>query len=295
MQKSQDIVILDNDSKEKTKPIESEKPVTIDTNTTKLNLQDILSKSSNYAKKHNQKNTQKNNSMKNVIKNESKMKSIGSIKKNETEKQEMIHIIQRYQSSTIFGEYITKELKIDYDDTSLNKKNIHELDVILTKIRLKLDNMNLDSMYDNVLFGSTKLVETLSKPVVNVDGFSKMLEENQQFVSCWERLKCETVMPTIPPYLQMLLIVSQTYFLAYATNKMNEPSKEIVDIITDVEREIAEEESRISKSSDSKSPQNTNDRISKSSDSESLQNANDRISKSSDSKSPPKFKNGMSL
>lgn len=238
MSVSKDIIISDNDeidTKSNDNQEEINEPITISTNTTKIKLDDILSKSNQIVYKTGKNKPKINNKM---IKNDTKIKTLGKKITNVAEKQNIIYMIQKYQSSTIFGDYITKDLKINYDEASLNKKSLTELNTIITKIRLNLDNKNLNKMYDSVLFGSTTLVETISKPIVNVDGFSKLLQENDQFINCWERYKCESIMPTIPPYLQMMFIVSQTYFLAYAMNKMKEPSEDTLKIVADIEKEI---------------------------------------------------------
>ena len=155
----------------------------------------------------------------------------------EPDKQKLIHIIQKYQASERFGPIVRTQLKISYTSEALNKKSIPQLQTILDKIRLHLDNQNLNKIYDGALFSSTALIETMSKPIgVNVDGFSTMLMENDEFLSCWERFKCESVMPTIPSHIQMMFILGQTYFLAYAINKQKDykAPQEVQDVIDEV-------------------------------------------------------------
>lgn len=208
------------------------------TNNTGINFDDIFNESNSYATKGNKK-TQKQPK----IKHKQKMPKIPQIEPLEIveQKQNMIHIIQKYQSSEVFGKFVRTELKISYTEEALQKKTVEQLHTILTKIRVNLDNKNLSKMYDSVLFSSTMMLETISRPVVNVDGFNQLLKENEQFKNCWERFKCESVMPTIPAHLQMIFILGQTYFTAYAMNKLKNPSPEVKQIIDDVKREVDEE------------------------------------------------------
>lgn len=250
MQQSKDIVILDND---KTDAI----PI-VSTNDTAIKFDDILTESEQLDTKINKVPKVKFQQPKfKKNQNATNWQSNGDISAVE-EKQNMIHIIQKYQSSEIFGQYVRNELKVSYNEDTLNKKSNNQLNAILTKIRVKLDNKNLNKMYDSVLFGSTAMIETISKPIANVDGFNKMLMENQEFLNCWERFKCESVMPTIPSHIQMVFILGQTYFLAYAMNKMKEPSQETLEIIDDIKQEIKDDEQKLQKQvSDTKKENDT--------------------------------------
>ena len=171
----------------------------------------------------------------------------------EPERQKLIHIIQKYQSSERFGKYVRSELKISYTAESLSKKTTSQLQAILDKIRLHLDNQNLNKIYDGALFSSTAAVEAFSKPLgINVDGFNTMLMNNEEFLNCWERFKCESVMPTIPSHVQMCFILGQTYFLAYAINKQKEYKEppEVTELINEIDKEF---ESKTDKTSSDES------------------------------------------
>ena len=235
MSQSKDIIILDNDD------VKTDTNV-ISTNESKINLSEIFTETNNM-NKNNEIIDKLPKLSKKDLKTVNKMEYVKNEINNVENKQNSIYIIQKYQSSELFGEYVRNELKVNYTEEALNKKSLIQLQTILSKIRLNLDNKNLNQMYDSVLFGSTMMVETLSKPIINVDGFSKMLKENPSFLSCWERFKCETVMPTIPSHIQMTFIILQTYFIAYTINKSNEPSDEVKEIISEIEIEIDEEKS----------------------------------------------------
>ena len=244
MPQSQDIVILDDDDKvnvpnEKVTDGNSEN-ITVKANNTVVKFDDILNESSKLAQVKQQKMPQNRMKLsKNAINVPQRKGNNDTIGTNSEIKQNTIYIIQKYQSSDRFGNFVKNELKINYSSDNLQRKSTKELENILSKIRVHLDNKNMSKIYDGILFSSTMLVEKLSKPIVNVDGYSKMLLESEEFLNCFDRVKCETIMPTIPSHLQLFFILAQTYFMAYATNKIEKSSPEVDAIIAEVEREIA--------------------------------------------------------
>ena len=228
MQQSEDIVIYDIDDQKSTNQSITTSGI-VETNTTTLNFDDILSKSGRMAQNSSKKSQkaprakQKRTNDVKIAKQEAKMIQALETELQEPERQNLIFIIQKYQSSERFGKYVRTELKVSYTSESLNKKSTSQLQAILDKIRLHLDNQNLNKIYDSALYSSTAAIEAFSKPLgVNVDGFSTMLMSNEEFKNCWERLKCETIMPTVPSHVQLCFILGQTYFLAYAINKQKE-------------------------------------------------------------------------
>ena len=233
MSQSQDIIISDLDDAEM-----------LQINDSKLNFDDLVQKSTAMIDSKNDKNEKNTNKLTKLNAKDLKINQMLENEQNEPERQRIIHIIQKYQASERFGSYIRTELKITYSNDTLNKKSITQLEGILEKIRLHLDNRNLNQVYDSVLFSTTQMIELMSKPVANVDGFTKMLRENEEFANCWEKFKCESVMPTIPSHLQMLFILGQTYLMAYSINKSNDISPETAQILTEIENEVDEEQSQ---------------------------------------------------
>ena len=232
MQQSKDIVIIDENGQNE-----------ININETSVKFDDLIAKSEQYNVKKEPKSKKVTFKQLQLSKKEQKIAELVEKQNTEPEREKLIYIIQKYQSSQIFGEYVQQELKINYSSESLHKKTVEQLESILAKIRLHLDNRNLDKIYDGVLFSSTMLIETFSRPMVNVDGFNKMLQENEQFLNCWERFKCESVMPTIPSHVQLMFILGQTYFMAYAMNQSKEEKEvapEVQNIIDEVDSEIEE-------------------------------------------------------
>ena len=138
-----------------------------------------------------------------------------------------------------------------------------QLDAILNKIRVHLDNKNAGQLFDNLLVGSTNIMEQAAKPFCNIDGFSDMLLHNDAFKNCWERVKCESVMPTVPPHLQMVFIVGQTFYMAYLVNKYKEPSAETKKLIDDVVNEIEQEKPHTQDNVDSSEPKTKDEIIEK--------------------------------
>ena len=82
--------------------------------------------------------------------------------------------------------------------------------------------------------------------VYNIDGFSDMLLENEDFWNCYERFRIESNMPSVNPTTQMLFMIAQTTIIAHHTSKQQsdshseyeyemEPPAELETIIEDIE------------------------------------------------------------
>ena len=253
MQPSNDTVILDPE------PVNS-----IKINQSKINFDDILSQSDDIVQKsqkrpkNSQKSRKQSTNASKILKQQQKQLEMIESELEEPERQKTIYVIQKYQSNQIFGDFVRNDLKISYSADALNKKSLAQLDAILNKIRVHLDNKNADKLFDNLLVGSTTMMETMSKPFCNVDGFSNMLLHNDSFKLCWERVKCESVMPTIPPHLQMMLVVGQTFYMAYLVNKYKEPSED-PDVQNLIDEAIKEADSENQAQKTENEPQKQNE------------------------------------
>ena len=143
-------------------------------------------------------------------------------------KQKYIYQILKYQDSNRFGEYIKKNLKINFSESSLQKKKGTKLQEILNRIRINLDNRNVDNLYNNLVSNATLSFETLMDQIYTIEGFSESLMTNPHFLDCIERYKIENIgkMPSIPPSLQIIFIMSQTALICHQIaikNKDTEP------------------------------------------------------------------------
>ena len=250
MQQSKDIVILDPEDQ-----VQELSENTLKINDSKVNFDSLLDRSNQMTQQSKKSKMQRNLDYK-ISKQEQQINKVVQDVTEIEEKQNLIYVIQKYQSSERFGSYIQNELNIRYTGEQLNKKKLYELNAILQKIRLHLDNKNLSNLYDGVLLSSTVMIEKFSQPFANVDGFSKMIMTNDEFLNCFERVKCESLMPTIPNHIQLMLILGQTYFMVYTMNKMkknsdSKPDKVIVDnqieTNTDVKNNDTNEEKPIEK------------------------------------------------
>ena len=135
--------------------------------------------------------------------------------------------ILKYQSSRRFGAYITKELKISQSREQLVKLSIERLNNILHRIRLNLNNRNMDSIFENMALTCAKGYETtVTQFGYDIEGFTDLLTSNPGFWDAFERWKIEKEMPDIPPGIQIGYIVATTTLAAHNLNvgKQIEPS-----------------------------------------------------------------------
>ena len=143
-------------------------------------------------------------------------------------KQKYVYQIIKYQDSPRFGNYIKKDLKINFNESALQKKSSSKLQEILNRIRINLDNRNLDNFYNAMLVNATLSFETLMENFYTIEGFSDSLMTNPHFLDSVERYKIENVgkMPSIPPSLQIIFIMSQTAMICHqlAIKTRNEES-----------------------------------------------------------------------
>ena len=145
------------------------------------------------------------------------------------DKETLIMKILKYQSSRRFGAYITKELKITQSRQQLSKLSVERLNNILHRIRLNLNNRNLDAIFENMAVTCAKGYETtVTHFGFDIDGFTDLLTANPGFWDAFERWKIEREMPDIPPSIQLGYIVATTTLAAHSLNagKSLKPTKQ---------------------------------------------------------------------
>ena len=119
----------------------------------------------------------------------------------------------------------TTLLKINFTETALQKKKVKFLEDTLDRIRINLDNRNLDNFYNALLVNATMSFETLMEHFWTIQGFSDSLMNNPHFLDSVERFKIENIgkMPSLPPSIQLIFIMSQTAFICHTlATKKNE-------------------------------------------------------------------------
>jgi hypothetical protein len=228
----------------------------ININTGKIKMSDLMKSSSNDDNDDND-NTIIDNNKKNV-KNEDLPEKIivdtneivkqlnnpPPTRENIDYKQSLIFKIQKYQDSSRFGNIVKNELKFNDTYDTLDKMTIENLENILSRIRIHLDNKNLDKFYDNMVQSVALTYETTMSYFYDIDGFSDILLDNDQFWNCWERFKIENNMPSVNSSAQMLFMVAQATLMAhhlppsdkYDDNDTDIPTPD--DVIADIENNI---------------------------------------------------------
>ena len=145
----------------------------------------------------------------------------------QNDKEVLIMKILKYQSSRRFGEYITKKLKITQSREQLLKLSVDKLNNILHRIRLNLNNRNMDAIFENVALTCAKGYETTITGIgYNIEGFTDLLVANPGFWDAFERWKIERELPDIPPGIQLGYIVASTTLAAHNLNAHNVVTKE---------------------------------------------------------------------
>lgn len=138
------------------------------------------------------------------------------------EKEKMISKILKYQDSKRFGDRIKKGLGIKYTRTQLLKCSNDNLDSILYRIRIFLNNSNLDAVFDHMVRYTAKGYEDFVSNFYDIEGFSDILLSNPAWWDLVEKYKIEQEMPDIPPSLQMVYIIASTTYIAHLQNQLKE-------------------------------------------------------------------------
>ena len=135
------------------------------------------------------------------------------------DKESLIMRILKYQSSRRFGPYITKTLKITQSREQLSRYSIDRLQNTLHRIRLNLNNRNMDAIFENMAMTCAKGYETTVTHLgFDIEGFTGLLSQNPGFWDAFERWKIEREMPDIPPGIQLGYIIASTTLAAHSLN-----------------------------------------------------------------------------
>lgn len=134
------------------------------------------------------------------------------------DKEMLIMKIQKYQASRRFGNYITKDLKITQSREQLNKCSVDKLNGILHRIRLNLNNRNMDAIMETMAVTCAKGYENVVSNFYDIEGFTDLLTQNPGFWDAFERWKIEREMPDIPPGIQLAYIIATTTLAAHTMN-----------------------------------------------------------------------------
>ena len=134
---------------------------------------------------------------------------------NSESKQKLIFTIQKYQDSSRFGKIVKYELGFKQSFVELSEKTESELENILNRIRSHLDNKNIDKFYENMATSVAITYEQVLSPMYNIDGFTDLLLDNEEFWTCWERYRIESEFPAVNATTQMMFMVGQMTIMAH--------------------------------------------------------------------------------
>ena len=194
----------------------------ININSTSVNLDEVIG--IKQPTKSTKKTKKTDKILDNIFKKSASKKQKEIIKKKKnllnTEKFDKIYIIQKYQNSDLFGEYVKKTIGIKQSETQLQKLTETQLDEILYKIRTLLDNKNIDKIFDSMTKTFSVGFESVVTPFYNIDGFSDALLAQEEFHNCMERIKIESKLPNIPPTIQLGYIVTSTMLIQHQLNQI---------------------------------------------------------------------------
>ena len=219
-------------------------------NTSPLKIKDILPKQTNEQTEQTNEQTNEQTEQIEDAKETRELiikdvpKSVLENIENTEEKRRMINLIQKYQDSSRFGKIVKYELGFKQNFIELSEKSETELDNILQRIRIHLDNKNLDKFYENMATTVAITYEQVLSPFYPIDGFSDLLLDNDDFWNSYERFRIESEFPSVNPTTQMLFMIAQLTVIAHHTRgsyeesepyEMQPPKQSLETIIEEIE------------------------------------------------------------
>ena len=175
---------------------------------------------------------------------------IRKLSENSEEKQNLIFKIQKYQDSRLFGDIVKTHLGFKQGYDELNDKSINDLENMLSRIRIHLDNRNLDQFYERAAESMALVYEAAVSTVYDIDGFADLLLDSEDFWNIYERFKIENNFPAVNPAVQLAFIITQSTFMAHHTKpaidpnnpQFMEPPPPLETILEGIEEDKKEEE-----------------------------------------------------
>ena len=152
--------------------------------------------------------------------------------------------ILKYQESKFFNPLLKKSMKLSHTHETLSKKNNEQLEAVLNRMRVCLDQQTVHSFYNNLAEQGTVMTEKLLQNVYNIDGFAEDIKNNEHFWITFERFKIESDLPTIPIGFQLAQVLFTTAVVQHERNKKNNHKyqEEVATLLTSVEKEILDDE-----------------------------------------------------
>ena len=152
--------------------------------------------------------------------------------------------ILKYQESKFFNPLLKKSMKLSHTHETLSKKNNEQLEAVLNRMRVCLDQQTVHSFYNNLAEQGTVMTEKLLQNVYNIDGFAEDIKNNEHFWITFERFKIESDLPTIPIGFQLAQVLFTTAVVQHERNKKNNHRyrEEVATLLTSVEKEMFEDD-----------------------------------------------------
>jgi hypothetical protein len=146
------------------------------------------------------------------------------------QKQNLIYKIQKYGNSKRFGDFLRKECKFKYDDASLRKLSVQELQFEYAKQESALGGKSNGTLVDNGIKHTAMLVETMvcNKTPLQVKGTVDKCWTDDHFLDLLERVKLKySVSPLekMDPVIECSFILFQTGLLMHKQNTMMQGGK----------------------------------------------------------------------
>jgi hypothetical protein len=154
----------------------------------------------------------------------------------DVERRKLLLILKRYSTSR-FTDYL-KSMNINTDEESFDKYSNDELERLLDDIRYTISQKNGNNMIEGVSLKAIETMESFMTNIYKIDGLSKVLKNNEQFLDTLSELSLEySNFSYISPEKRMTYIIISNAMMVHQSHaffselsKTSEGQQEILNI-----------------------------------------------------------------
>ncbi len=139
------------------------------------------------------------------------------------DKRKRLMTLNAYKQSPRFGTWLQKDMNINLKPDHLNNLTIQELDLVIHDIRVTVASKGSSSIGNMVASQGSILIESLVNPLYKIEGFSKVLMQNPQFLDSLEELMLEyQQFNYLKPQYRIVIEVLKTMLTVHYSHKFLE-------------------------------------------------------------------------
>lgn len=138
--------------------------------------------------------------------------------KKTNKKSKILMMIQRYQSSPRFKDYL-EDFGVNYTGREMQHMTIEELEGALGQIRYLIANRSGGSMLAKAVDLGVVKLENGCRPFINIEGLSAACKNNPEYLDCLEQICVEHDVSVSNPYMRLAWVIANQGVAQYEINR----------------------------------------------------------------------------